>query len=275
MKKKSKTPKTPKKAKREKKSRKFNFIAWILLIILLTLATLFVIDKLRLRESLTNLTKDNDSLSYYCTFYKKQFEGTSKDYNNLTEEYLKLKNVSLEIGDQKELLKLQKVVAKQDSVVKSINKIIIEAFSGFDSKELSIENKNGKIYIVMQDKLLFKSGSAKVESKGIEALRELSLVLNSNPEIDIMVEGHTDNVPINTGKYEDNWDLSVARANSIVRILANEYNVYPKRITAAGKGKYFPVATNDTYEGKERNRRTEIILSPNFEKLYELVNYAN
>ena len=123
----------------------------------------------------------------------------------------------------------------------------------------------------MSDKLLFKSGSSTVEEKGRDALSLLGGVLNKNTDIDILVEGHTDNVPIKTAIYKDNWDLSVARATSIVRILTSDYKVVPTRMTASGKGEYFPRASNDTTEGRARNRRTEIILSPKLDELMQLL----
>jgi chemotaxis protein MotB len=123
----------------------------------------------------------------------------------------------------------------------------------------------------MSDKLLFKSGSAAVEAKGKEAIKLLAGVLNKNQDIDILIEGHTDNVPIKTAVYRDNWDLSVARATSIVRILTDEYKITPTRLTASGKGEFWPRATNETAEGRASNRRTEIILSPKLDEIMQLL----
>jgi chemotaxis protein MotB len=123
----------------------------------------------------------------------------------------------------------------------------------------------------MSDKLLFKSGSSAVEDKGKDALKLLADVLDKNTDIDILVEGHTDNVPIKTSVYKDNWDLSVARATSIVRILTNDYKIVPTRLTASGKGEFFPKADNETSEGRAKNRRTEIILSPKLDELMKLL----
>jgi len=142
---------------------------------------------------------------------------------------------------------------------------------GFNSDELSVEVKNGKVYVSMSDKLLFKSGSAAVEAKGKEAIKLLAGVLEKNQDIDILIEGHTDNVPIKTAVYRDNWDLSVARATSIVRILTDEYKIIPTRLTASGKGEFWPRATNETPEGRASNRRTEIILSPKLDEIMQLL----
>ena len=172
---------------------------------------------------------------------------------------------------EKTLLEMQDIIARQDSITRRLNTILRNALLGFASDELSVEIRNGKVYVSMSDKLLFKSGSAAVETKGVEALKVLGDVLNKNTDIDILVEGHTDNVPIRTSVYRDNWDLSVARATSIVRILASDYKVDPTRLTASGKGEYYPRASNSTTEGRASNRRTEIILSPKLEEIMQLI----
>src|SRR5690606_19309978 len=135
--------------------------------------------------------------------------------------------------------------------------------------------KNGKVYVSLSDKLLFKSGSANVEDKGKEAIKKLSEVLSKNADIDIAIEGHTDNVPIKTTTYKDNWDLSVARSVNIVRMICDEFHLDPKRVTASGKGEYFPVANNETTEGRAKNRRTEIVLSPKLEELFKILSTKN
>jgi chemotaxis protein MotB len=141
----------------------------------------------------------------------------------------------------------------------------------FSSEELSIEEKDGKVYVAMSDKLLFQSGSAQVDKRGKEALALLGGVLSRQNDIDVVIEGHTDTKPINTVQFKDNWDLSVIRATSVVRILTKEYGVSPLQIQPSGRGEYMPVATNETTEGRSRNRRTEIIISPKLEQLFDLL----
>ena len=172
---------------------------------------------------------------------------------------------------EKTLDEMRKIITKQDSITNRLNSILRNALLGFNSDELSVEIKNGKVYVSMSDKLLFKSGSSAVEDKGKDALKLLADVLDKNTDIDILVEGHTDNVPIKTSVYKDNWDLSVARATSIVRILTNDYKIVPTRLTASGKGEFFPKADNETAEGRAKNRRTEIILSPKLDELMKLL----
>jgi len=173
---------------------------------------------------------------------------------------------------QRTLDEMKKIIAKQDSITRNLNNILRNALLGFNSDELSVEIKNGKVYVSMSDKLLFQSGSSAVEDKGKDALKLLAGVLEKNSDIDILIEGHTDNVPIKTSVYKDNWDLSVARATSIVRILTTDYKIVPTRLTASGKSEYFPKADNETAEGRAKNRRTEIILSPKLDELMKLLN---
>jgi chemotaxis protein MotB len=173
---------------------------------------------------------------------------------------------------EKKLQELQDLIAKKDQAVNDLRTKVNNALVGFKSDELSVELKNGKVYVSLAEKLLFKSGSAMVDPKGKEALGKLAAVLEKNPDIDVMIEGHTDNVPLIPGKFDDNWDLSVSRATSIVRILTEDNNVEPKRVTAAGRSEFVPLVSNDTPEGKARNRRTEIILSPKLDELFQILN---
>lgn len=166
---------------------------------------------------------------------------------------------------------LKQKIAKQDSITQQLNNLIKNALLGFKSDELTVEVKNGKVYVSMSDKLLFKSASATIEEKGLEAIKVLADVLNKNSDIDILIEGHTDNLPIRNAVYRDNWDLSVARATSIVRILVDDYKINAVRLTASGRGEFSPKATNSTPEGRTKNRRTEIILSPKLDIIMGLL----
>ncbi len=194
-----------------------------------------------------------------------------------------LQEKSEELREQERLLmereralrELQAIISRQDSITRRLNEVLRNALLGFNSDELSVEIKNGKVYVSLSDKLLFKSGSAAVEEKGKEALQVLADVLGKNPDIDILVEGHTDNVPIKTAQYKDNWDLSVARATTITRILTESYSISPKRVTASGRSEFFPKASNETADGKAKNRRTEIILSPKLDEIMNLLNSGN
>lgn len=202
--------------------------------------------------------------------YNKAMKQKSEELKQKSEELQQKEKLIAE--REKSLKELQQVISRQDSVSKQLQNNLRKALLGFKADELSVKMKNGKVYVSMTDKLLFKSGSASVESKGIEALKVLANVLLKNPDIDVLVEGHTDNIPMKSPTIKDNWDLSVMRATSIVRILTQDYNIPPTRVTASGRGEFFPKATNETPEGRALNRRTEIILSPKLDEVMRLLN---
>jgi len=184
----------------------------------------------------------------------------------------KIAKSNMTIAEQAKRLKdLQDLIQSQKDVMNRLKKTVADALVNFKPDELSVSVKDGKLYVSLQEKLLFKSGSAMVDPKGKEALKSLATVLNNAPEINVMIEGHTDTVPIR-GKFEDNWALSVSRATSIVRILTNDYKVDAHRVIASGRSEFFPVDDNKTSEGRAKNRRTEIILSPNLSELFKLLN---
>lgn len=223
-------------------------------------------DIASLKTSLSNMDKQykdllGDNISQ-AELFNEALRQKSEELNN--KEKLLLER-------EKALKEMQDIVARQDSITQRLNDIIRNALLGFQSDELSVEIRNGKVYVSMSDKLLFKSGSASVETKGKEAIKVLAEVLQKNLDIDILVEGHTDNIPIRTAVYRDNWDLSVARATSIVRILTEDFKIDPVRLTASGKGEFMPRATNATPEGRASNRRTEIILSPKLDEIMKLL----
>lgn len=172
----------------------------------------------------------------------------------------------------KRLLELERALAKKDEAVIALKNKVMNALTGFDNKGLSISNRNGKVYVSMDEKLLFKSGSYTVDVRGGQALKQLAEVLSANKDINIMIEGHTDNISYKgSGDLKDNWDLSVKRATSIVRILSLNKGINPQRMTVAGRSKYFPMVTNATVEGRSKNRRTEIILTPKLDELFQIL----
>jgi chemotaxis protein MotB len=172
--------------------------------------------------------------------------------------------------EQKRLWDLRKLLDQQRQTVEGLRKKMADALTGFSSNELQVFIKNGRVYVSLQENLLFPSGSAVVNPKGKQALGTLAQVLNNNQDINVVVEGHTDSIPIK-GKYEDNWALSTARSTAIVRILTDTYQVDPTRVTASGRSKYEPVDSNSTPEGRQKNRRTEIILAPKLDQLMQLL----
>jgi len=201
-----------------------------------------------------------------------------KELNNkaqiLTDQQKSIETLSKDLEERsKRVQELENILNAQQQTVIDLKNSIDKALSGFSSSDLTVERKNGKVYVSLSEKLLFASGSTVVDPKGKEALKKVAEVLKSNGDISVEIEGHTDNVPMKSAAFpKDNWDLSVLRATSIVKILTIENGVDAKRVTAAGRGEYFPVADNGTTDGKARNRRTEIILSPNLDALYDLLN---
>lgn len=166
---------------------------------------------------------------------------------------------------------LKDMINAQNKKVQQLLSSVKDALLGFSSEELTIREKDGKVYVAMSDKLLFQSGSARLDKRGEEALGKLAEVLNKQTDIDVFIEGHTDNKPINTPQFKDNWDLSVLRATSVVRILTKTYHVNPLQIQPSGRGEFIPVDNNETVEGRSKNRRTEIIMAPKLDKLFQML----
>ncbi|MDB5197439.1 MAG: flagellar motor protein MotB [Flaviaesturariibacter sp.] len=171
---------------------------------------------------------------------------------------------------QQRLERMQQLMDQQRQAIEGLRQNMTKALVNFKPEELTVSIKNGKVYVSLQESLLFPSGSAEVNPRGKEALGKLAQALATNPDISVQIEGHTDSIPIR-GKYEDNWALSTARSTSIVRILTNTYKLDPLRITASGRSQYEPVESNATPEGRAKNRRTEIILAPKLDELMRLL----
>jgi len=213
------------------------------------------------RQDIARLTKYIDDL---------KAKNTDLSTESANRQSLLSKSKQELLNQQAKLEHLQALMDKQKRSIEEIRKKMTAALVGFKSNELSVAIKNGKVYVSLQENLLFPSGSAVVNPKGKEALGKLAQVLNLNPDITVDIEGHTDSIPIRA-KYQDNWDLSLARAASIVRVLTSDYSVDPLRVIASGHSQYDPVQTNSTSEGRALNRRTDIILSPKLDELYKLL----
>ena len=221
-----------------------------------------------LNQQLTDTRSAMDALNKQLT----DLRDKNKDLNAESANRLALLSKSKQdlINQQAKLEHLQALMDKQKKAIEQILQKMKDALVGFKSNELSVAVKNGKVYVSLSENLLFPSGSAVVNPKGKEALGKLAEVLNANSDITVDIEGHTDSIPIH-GKYQDNWDLSLARSASIVRILTADYRVDPTRVIASGHSQYDPVQTNSTPEGRALNRRTDIILSPKLDELYRLL----
>ena len=168
---------------------------------------------------------------------------------------------------------LESVIASKDAAMTALKNAISKALTDFEGKGLTVEQRDGKVYVSMENKLLFGSGSWAVGSEGRRAVQQLGNVLGENPDIAVLIEGHTDNAPYpGSGNLSGNWDLSTKRATAIVNILRENNAINPENLTAAGRGEYAPIATNDTPEGKAKNRRIEVILTPKLDELSKLLN---
>jgi len=192
--------------------------------------------------------------------------------SKLTEESARLKKLQSELDSRSQRVdELEGLITAKEAKMQQLKDAVSAALRGFEGKGLTVERKNGKVYVSMENKLLFGSGSWAVGNQGRSAVVNLAGVLKKNPDIDVLIEGHTDNVPYGgKGTVTDNWDLSTKRATAIVRILVNN-SVDAKQITAAGRSKYIPVASNSSTFGKAKNRRIEIILAPNLDAINALL----
>lgn len=243
-------------------------------------------EELELKINLLEIA--NDSL----ILKKNEFLKLQKDYsflasksdselkarineNNLLLDSLNLKQYELNKG----LLRvgeLERLVIEKEQNLSLLKKNLSNALLNFEGKGLTVEQRNGKVYVSMENKLLFKSGSWTVGSQGEKAINQLSKVLAKNPEINVLIEGHTDNVPYSgNGPIQNNWDLSTKRATSIVLLILKDNRILPQKITAAGRGEFLPIGPNNTEKGRSTNRRIEVILTPKLETISELLENLN
>lgn len=237
-----------------------------------------------LKEELVNCKDENDKLTSRITNLVRDTTRMGENLRNyqtmlntnLTEQEKlnALLSQKMKELDEREgtINELQDMISAQNEKVQKLLSSVKDALLGFGSDELTVREKDGKVYVAISDKLLFESGSARVDKRGKEALAKLAEVLNKQTDIDVYIEGHTDSKPINTAQFKDNWDLSVIRATSVVRILTKDYGVNPLQIQPSGRGEYIPVADNETAEGRSKNRRTEIIMAPKLDKLYQMLH---
>lgn len=235
-------------------------------------------------QKLDGLNTEYDQLNAY---YKNLLNSSGKLNRDLTlqkEQLLAIQDnlertrklndsLSVNLEDRERKVKeLEQVLANKDKAVQDLKNRISNALLNFKENDLTVNVKNGKVYVSLAEQLLFGSGSVEVDGKGVTALQQLAKALKDQKDIHIMVEGHTDNVPISkkSAYMQDNWDLSVMRATSITKILTKG-GVSPNQITASGKGEFSPLAPNTTPENKQKNRRTEIIITPNLDELFKIL----
>ena len=218
---------------------------------------------------------------------KKLLEQLEQAQTALFEKENELNNLSNSLGVKEEELKLaeqelsarsirvtelETIINRKDSIVTALKKSISKALIGLEGEGLTIEQRNGKVYISLEEDLLFASGKYIVNSGGVTALNKLATVLSTQTDLEILVEVHTDNIPLSgNGLVKDNWDLSVMRATNVVKVLTKNPSLNPLQLTAAGRAEFAPIASNETKEGRSSNRRIEMILSPNLDDLFDLL----
>jgi chemotaxis protein MotB len=227
-----------------------------------------------LQETRDNLQKREDELrELELALAKKEgnLDNMSAELDK-SKKALEEKRVQL-MARAMRINELESILARKDSAVTALKNKITNALLGFEDQGLTVEQKNGKVYVSLEEKLLFKSGSWVVDTQGKDALMKLGTVLETQPDVGILVEGHTDDVPYksNNSSIADNWDLSVKRATSIVKILMENSDINPTQLTAAGRSEYLPLDTADTKEARAKNRRTEIIITPKLNELFEIL----
>jgi chemotaxis protein MotB len=218
------------------------------------------------KELFSNLQLSQEEL-------RKQSDSLRQAREVLAQKQENLRQMRAELDDRaRRVEELESILNRKDSMVNALKSKVQSALLGFENNGLTIEQKHGKVYVSLDESLLFASGSYTVDSKGKEVLKKLGNVLENNRDVNILVEGHTDNVPYKgSGALSDNWDLSVRRATAVVKILLDKSNIDPARLTAAGKADFLPLASNETAEGRKKNRRTEIILTPKLDELFEIL----
>lgn len=262
-------------------------------------------DLTDLNAKLTDLKSDTTTLGQHYRTTSQQLESLNKEYDQLNAYYKNLLNSSgkmnRDLTEQKEQLlaiqdnlektrklndslgmslqererkvkELETILSNKDKAVVDLRNKISNALLSFKESDLTVNVKNGKVYVSLAEQLLFGSGSIEVDKKGVGALQQLARAIRDQKDLQIMVEGHTDNVPISKKSMymQDNWDLSVMRATSITKILTGA-GLSPSQVTASGKGEFSPIAPNDNAQSRQKNRRTEIIITPNLDEIFKIL----
>ncbi|HEY0668591.1 MAG TPA: OmpA family protein [Sphingobacteriaceae bacterium] len=227
-----------------------------------------------LEEEIARLKSDTSRINARVKGLQDKVEDLDVNYASLrANSSSEIKKLMDDLKKREARLKeVEDILRKRDEATNALKEKLQKALLGFQQSGLSVDIRNGKVYVSLTDKLLFNTGSIVIDDKGKSALQGLATVLKTQPEINISVEGHTDNQRVgNLGQIKDNWDLSVLRATSVVRYLTEVEKIENARITATGKGQYQPIEVSNTPEARSRNRRIEIVLSPKLDELYQLI----
>ena len=229
----------------------------------------------RLKDSYDALEANSSSaLTENLELNRKLLAQLEEKERALAAEEVRLNKLQKDLAARSQrVAELEGIIASKDAKMRALKDAISAALTNFEGNGLTVEQRDGKVYVSMENKLLFESGSWAVNTRGREAVVELGKVLAQNPEIAVLIEGHTDNVPYSgSGPLKDNWDLSTKRATAIVSILTENSGIPKDNLTAAGRGEYAPIAPNTTSEGKAKNRRIEVVLTPKLDEINKLLN---
>jgi chemotaxis protein MotB len=207
--------------------------------------------------------------------YAKLQESLDKSLTNASQNNISIEKLVDQINESNQYIRhLVEVKSKSDSLNMVLTNNLTRSLSKEELKEVDVQVLKGVVYISLADNMLYKSGSYEINSRAAETLSKIAKIIKDYKDYDVLIEGNTDNVPISKTNIRNNWDLSALRASSVVQALQNDYGVDPKRLTAGGRGEYNPIATNDTEVGKQRNRRTQIIITPKLDEFMDLIGQA-
>ena len=207
--------------------------------------------------------------------YAKLQESLDKSLTNASQNNISIEKLVDQINESNQYIRhLVEVKSKSDSLNMVLTNNLTRSLSQDELKEVDVQVLKGVVYISLADNMLYKSGSYEINSRAAQTLSKIAKIIKDYKDYDVLVEGNTDNVPIKKTNIRNNWDLSTLRASSVVQALQNDYGVDPKRLTAGGRGEYNPIATNDTELGKQRNRRTQIIITPKLDEFMDLIGQA-
>ena len=207
--------------------------------------------------------------------YAKLQESLDKSLTNASQNNISIEKLVDQINESNQYIRhLVEVKSKSDSLNMVLTNNLTRSLSKEEMKEVDVQVLKGVVYISLADNMLYKSGSYEINSRAAETLSKIAKIIKDYKDYDVLIEGNTDDVPIKRENIRNNWDLSALRASSVVQALQNDYGVDPKRLTAGGRGEYNPIATNDTELGKQRNRRTQIIITPKPDEFMDLIGEA-
>ena len=239
------------------------------------LNTNYQVTKEQLAASNARVTSLEEQLAQSKQAYKSLQRSLDKSLANSSQNNISIEKLVDQINESNQYIRhLTDLKTKSDSLNMVLTNNLTRSLSKEELKEVDVQVLKGVVYISLADNMLYKSGSYEINDRAAETLSKIAKIIKDYKDYDVLIEGNTDNVPISRENIRNNWDLSCLRASSVVQALQNNYGVDPKRLTAGGRGEYNPLATNDTAVGKQRNRRTQIIITPKLDEFMELIDKA-